>query len=760
MSILSEIKHIVQQVDRASSLAEAMHWLVQQMHKVLQTDACSIYLLNKKSEYVLVATKGLNDSMVRKVRFSSDRGLTGWVGRRGELLNVKNVTSHPDYLEWPGLGEQKYKAFLGVPIIYNRRSLGVLVIQQEANRLFDDAEEAFLITVAAQIANVLAHAESTGQLQEWLLSPEEQIELAPYFKGEAAVSGVAIGQSVVVFPLADLDAVPERRVTDINGEIKNFKAALELVKADIDQLKKRMEESLGEEELALFSVYWHILDYSGFAQEVINIIKQGIWAQSALCQVVKRYIRKFEAMDDEYLQERSTDIRDLGRRILAKLQTSRSYTREYPEQTILLGEEVTASMLAEVPEHRLAGIVSVRGSSNAHVAILARAMGVPTVMGVRDLPVNRLMNATIVVDGYYGQVYANPKAEILSEFQRLILEEQELDRQLECLHAELAETKDGHRVGLYVNIGLNVDASLSMRVGAEGVGLYRSEISFMQRDRFPSEEEQFIIYRQLLKAFAPRPVVMRTLDVGGDKPLPYFPIQEDNPFLGWRGIRLTLDHPEVFLVQLRAMLRANYQLNNLKILLPMITSLHEIDEARRLLDQAYREVVEQDGIVVEYPEIGAMIEVPCAVYLASELAKKVDFVSVGSNDLIQYMMAVDRTNARVASLYDALHPALLRALKFVVDAVHSEGKTVSICGEMASDPLAIIVLLGLEFDGLSINSASLPRVKWVIRNFEFAQTRQICKEVLGLSDAKMVRIYLRRVLEQAGLGGLIRAGKH
>jgi phosphotransferase system enzyme I (PtsP) len=308
-----------------------------------------------------------------------------------------------------------------------------------------------------------------------------------------------------------------------------------------------------------------------------------------------------------------------------------------------------------------------------------------------------------------------------------------------------------------VNTGLAMDSSLSMSVGAEGVGLYRSEIPFMSRDRFPSEDEQYIIYRQILKAFAPRSVTMRTLDIGGDKILPYFPITEDNPYLGWRGIRVTLDHPDVFLLQIRAMMRANQDLNNLRIMLPMVTTLGEIDEAYFLIDQAYEELLEE-GCQIVKPPIGVMIEVPAAVYQAREFAKRVDFLSVGSNDLTQYLLAVDRNNHRVANLYDSLHPAILRTLIRIVEGGHSAGVEVSICGELASDPLAAVVLLAMGFDTLSMNSFSLPRIKWVIRSFSLAHARKILAEIIEFDHAHEVRLYLQRALEDVGLGSLIRAG--
>ncbi len=510
----------------------------------------------------------------------------------------------------------------------------------------------------------------------------------------------------------------------------------------------------------MFEVYQQILDQSGLGEEVITEIKEGHWAQGALRRVIKRHVRQFETLEDPYLRERTTDIRDLGLRVLSHLQEQQQPIHEYPEATILIGEEVTAAALAEVPEGKLAGIVSVRGSSNSHVAILARALGVPAVMGVDGLAVANcpFENTEIIVDGYYGQVYISPSPDLRQEFQILADEERELDTNLAELHGLPAITPDGHMMALFVNTGLAADAGMSLSVGAEGVGLYRTEVPFMVRDRFPVEEEQRIIYRQLLNAFAPRPVIMRTLDIGSDKNLPYFPIIEDNPSLGWRGVRVTLDHPDVFLVQVRAMLKASMGLDNLRIMLPMVTTIKELEDSFEMIDKAYNELVEE-GLTITKPPLGVMIEVPSAVYQVRSIAKRVDFLSVGSNDLTQYILAVDRNNARVASLYDSLHPAVLSSLMQVVEGVRAEGKQVSICGEMANDPAAVILLLAMGFNALSMTSVALPRVKWVIRSITMRRAKELLDEVMVMEEPSIIRYHLEQALDQAGLGGLIRAGK-
>lgn len=760
--MLTVLRHIIQEVSSAEDFNEALEIMVKRIANALSTQACSIFLLDRHhGEYILAATQGLNKAAVGKVKVPINKGLIGLVGEREEPINIDDATKHPRFFHVAEVHEEPYRAFLGTPIIYHRQVLGVLIVQQEDPRRYDESEEAFLVTLATQLAAIIAHAEATGTLNTLLQSKSETPDhksSAYVYSGVPGAPGIGKGEGVVIFAPFELDTIPDREPEDIAAEIQLLDAAFTTVREDLRLLSERLYPSLPSEERALFDVYQRILDSSDLGKEVADEIKAGNWAPGALREVIDRHVRRLESLDNEYMRERADDIRDLGRRVLGCLQKSEKAQPHYHDRTILIGETLYPTHLAEVPEGCLAGIISANGSSNSHVAILARALKIPTVMGLHDTPLNDLQDQDIIVDGYYGQIYVNPDPALRAEFERLIQEEQKLDEELDQIRDLPAETKDGHRLSLMVNTGLGADISISLAAGAEGVGLYRTEIPFMIRDRFPSGEEQRIIYRQLLASFAPRPVIIRTLDVGGDKPLPYFPIKEDNPFLGWRGIRITLDHPEIFLSQARAMMRASEGLNNMRIMLPMITDVTEVDEALRLLRKAFTEV-RDEGYDIEMPQIGVMIEVPSAVYQARAIAKRVDFLSVGSNDLTQYILAVDRNNARVANLYDAMHPAVLRALIQVVENGHQEGKHVSICGEMAGDPAAVLLLLAIGFDSLSMNASSVGRVRWIVRHFTKKKAAKLLQEVLSMESAVMIRCHMELALERAGLGNLIRAGR-
>ncbi|WP_026287026.1 phosphoenolpyruvate--protein phosphotransferase [Gilvimarinus chinensis] len=748
--MLNSLRSIVQEVNSARDLHKALAIIVTRVKQAMHTQVCSVYLRDSAGDYVLMATEGLQQAAVGQVRLARGEGLVGRVVSREEPVNLEDAESHPSYQYFPETGEERYSSFLGVPIIHHRQVLGVLVVQQVERRRFDEGDEAFLVTMSAQLAGVIAHAEATGTMVA-IGNTAAQAK----FSGVSGAPGIAIGEAVVVAPLADLKSVPYRSCDDVDAEIEFFQRCLMAVREDIKGLGRQLEERLNREERALFDAYLAMLDDASLGGEVIAKIREGTCAPYAWSEVILEHENTFASMSDAYLRERATDVRDLGRRVLAYLQESNQQCQVYPDQTILIGDDLTASMLGEVPEHKLAGLISVQGSSNSHVAILARAMGIPTVMGAVDLPYTRMDGRPVIVDGYKGTVYSDPGPQLTKHYSAIAREEEELVKGLEALKDLPCETLDKYRLPLWVNTGLMTDVVRSLERGAEGVGLYRTEVPFLLRDRFPSEEEQRIIYREQLEAFAPHTVTMRTLDIGGDKALPYFPIEEANPFLGWRGIRVTLDHPEIFLAQIRAMIKASSGLDNLRILLPMISGVQELEEAKTLIYRAYHELLEED-YDVKLPPLGVMIEVPAAVYQARELAARVDFLSVGSNDLTQYLLAVDRNNARVADLYQAFHPAVLRALQQVVQDGHSQGVSVGICGELAGDPGAAIILLAMGYDVLSMNATNLPKVKSVIRALNLPQAEALLDDVMGLSDAADVRARIDQTLQEAGVTRVVR----
>lgn len=755
--MLERLRSIVQKVNAAKDLQSALNIIVSKVREALDTQVCSVFLLDKDiNAHVLMASEGLKKEAVGRVSLGIDEGLVGLVAKHAEPLNLQDPSLHPNFHYLEDTGEELFHSFLGVPITHHRSVLGVLVVQHEERRCFDESEEAFLITLSAQLAGVIAHAEATGAIEG--ISPSGHKTSDTIFPGISGASGVAIGQVVVLFPHADLNQIPQRRTQNIDQEIEFFNSCLELVRQDMRNLHSKLAGQVAEEERQLFDVYVRMLDDDALGNEVVQRIKMGSWAQGALAYVANEHVKKFEAINDPYLSERAIDIKDLCARVLFYLQDKVSVETEYYENTILLSEEITPSMLAEVPKEKLKGLISVKGAGNSHVAILARTMGIPTVMGTVDLPYTQLHGREVILDGYKGEVITNPSEQMRSRFFETIREQDQLTKGLEGLKDLPCETADHHRVNLWVNTGLMSDVMHSLDQGAEGIGLFRTEIPFLLREQFPSEQEQYAIYREQLEAFSPKVVTMRTLDIGGDKSLPYFPIEEANPFLGWRGIRVTLDHPEIFTAQIRAMLRASVELENLQIMLPMISNVNEVTSAMQLIKKSYRELL-QEGMKVKFPPVGVMIELPAAVYQTRALAKMVDFISVGSNDLTQYLLAVDRNNARVANLYSSFHPAVLSALQQVVTGTQAEGKPVSICGEMAGDPGAAVLLMAMGFDILSMNASTLLKVKSVLRSISLEVAQDLLVQVMALDDAQMIRSAVDMALYNAGVDRLLRSSR-
>ena len=746
--MLSSLRTIVQEVNSARSLSEVLSIIVKEVRDAMSAGVCSVYLFDEADQnYVLMATEGLRQESIGKVRMAMREGLVGLVAAKEEPLNLQDADQHPNFAYFEETGEAPFHSFLGVPIIHHRKVLGVLVLQQETRRRFASEEEAFVVTVCAQLSGAIAHAEATGALRQ-LASAGRGKSKEAVFPGIPSSSGVGIGRVVLVTSSSDLKMVPERLTDNPGAEVKLFREALKATKRDMRNLGNGLSGKLSAEEFALFEVYIRLLDDRVLINEVISAIKLGQAAPSAWSTVILKHVRTFQKMDDPYLRERAADVNDLGVRVLEYLQAKDKDRAPMPRRIVLVGEDLSATALADIPVHRLVGIISLKGSSNSHMAIVGRALGIPTVMGAINLPWVELEGQELIVDGSTGDVISRATRSVRRHYVQRQREEKLFNKDLEKLRDIPCHTPDGIRFSLWVNTGLRQDTARSLKSGAEAVGLFRTEIPFLMRTSFPTEDEQIEIYREQLSDFAPRPVTMRTLDIGGDKDLPYFPIEEENPFLGWRGIRISLDHPEIFLVQIRAMLRASEGINNLRIMLPMISNVPELDRALQLIERAYQELTQEEGYTIKRPLIGAMIEVPAAVYQVKEIGRRVDFMSVGTNDLTQYLLAVDRNNPRVADLYHTLHPSVLRALKQIYDQASSVNCQLSICGEMAGDPLSTVILLGLGYETFSMSASSLLRVKSILLNVSRKDAKLLSKKALKMSSSKEIITFLAQSLNQ------------
>ncbi|AOM42292.1 phosphoenolpyruvate--protein phosphotransferase [Xenorhabdus hominickii] len=747
--MLMRLREIVEKVAMAASLSEALELLVNETCLAMDTDVCSIYLADHQRQcYYLMATRGLNKPKGRAISLAFDEGVVGEVGRLSELINLADVRDHPSFKYIPQVKEESLRAFLGVPIVYRRQLQGILIVQQRERRLFNESEESFMVTLAMQLAVILAQAQTKGIFGQYR---QTRIKALPISNGIVMAQGWQDRSQ----PL--LEQVSEASTLDYQAERSRLTQALEQATAECRRISKRFTASSQKESAAIFDLYSHLLNDPQLKQDLFYSVDNGFVAEWAIKTVIEKYAAQFASLQDPYMRERASDLRALGQRVLFHLSDSFTDAAQWPERFILVSDELSANLLAEIPQEQLVGVIVRDGATHSHSAILVRAMGIPAIMGA-DIQPELLHNRTLILDGYRGEIFIEPEPLIVKEYQQIIEEEQVLSKLAECEQQQKAELKNGERVRVQLNAGLSLKDEQQIADSIDGVGLYRTEIPFMLHSGFPSEDEQKNRYQEILSLFPDKPVVLRTLDIGADKQLPYMPISEDNPCLGWRGIRITLDQPEIFLIQLRAMLKANALTGNLKILLPMVTSIEEIDEALKLIDRAKAEVEQAIDSSVIMPKIGVMIEVPSTIFLLPQLKKRVDFVSIGTNDLTQYLLAVDRNNTHVASLYDNLHPAVIRALKLIFDECQRLDLPISICGEMAGLPLGALILLGLGYRYLSMSGRSVPRIKYLLRNLDVNDLDYLIEEVLQAETSQQIKILSSEFMETNGLGGLIRGG--
>ena len=755
---LDTLRRIVQEINASVSLHDSLDIMVNHVAEAMHVDVCSIYLLDERNKrYVLMASKGLKPEAVGHVSLSVGEGLVGLVGNREEIVNLDNAPKHERFAYLPETGEELFNSFLGVPVMYRRKVMGVLVVQNKEPQDFSEAAESFLVTLCAQLSGVIAHAHAVGNID--VFRKPNSGSAYKTFQGVSGAGGIALGRAIVLYPPADLTAIPDREAEDISDELALLDQAIASVRKEIQSLDEKMQDSLMSEERALFSVFLRMLDENALPSEIKDHIRTGSWAQGAVRKVIDKHVALFAQMEDDYLRERVSDLKDLGRRILACLQEADSSHRELSPDSILIGEEISTAALVELPVDNIAAIVTSEGAANSHMVIVARALGIPTVVGVTELPINTLDDIEMIVDAYQGRVFVNPPRRLRQRYKEVQKEEEQIAKDLKQYETRDAITPDGVEIPLFVNTGLMIDVVRGVQRGAKGVGLYRSEIPFMLRDRFPGEEEQRAIYRQQLSHFANKPVIMRTLDIGADKDLPYFSIEEENSALGWRGLRFTLDHPEIFSAQIRAMLKASIGLNNLHILLPMVTSVSEVEEVLYLLERDWIAVQEEEQVKITKPKIGIMVEVPSVLFQIDEFAELVDFFSVGSNDLTQYLLAVDRNNPHVANVYSHFHPSVLRALQNLVQACHQQQKPISVCGEMAGDPLTAILLMAMGFNTLSMSSSNILRVRKAICHVPMADAKQLLDNVLQMNNSLVIKSWLEHYFKTHGLADMVKSNR-
>ena len=705
---------------------ERLDRIVRQIAGNMVAEVCSVYVLRADGVLELYATEGLKKEAVHLSQLKMGQGLVGTIAASAQPLNLSDAQSHPAFRYLPETGEEIYHSFLGVPILRTGRSLGVLVVQNKASRTYREEELEALETTAMVLAEMIA----TGELKK-ITKPGLELDLtrSVTIDGDTYNEGIGLGYVVLHEPRI---VVTNLLNEDSEKEIRRLGEALGSLRISIDDLLSQRDVSMEGEHREVLETYRMFAHDQGWVRKLEEAIRNGLTAEAAVEKVQSDTKARMIRMTDPYLRERMHDFEDLANRLLRQLTgyTGRTPGDGFPSDAIILARAMGAAELLDYPRANVRGLVLEEGAVTSHVVIVARAMGIPVIgqaAGVVALAEN---GDAVIIDGDGGHVHLRPMPEHQRSYEEKVRFRARRQEQFRALRSVESRTRDGQRVSLMMNAGLLVDLPQLSDSGAEGIGLFRTELQFMIASNMPKAEEQELFYRNVLKQAAGRVVTFRTLDIGGDKVVPYFRgHEEENPALGWRAIRLSLDRPGLLRTQLRAMLKAAAGIE-LKLMVPMVTEVSEIAAVRELLQKEVQHLSRFGHGLPRKLQFGAMLEVPALLWQLDELMSAVDFVSVGSNDLFQFSMAVDRGNARVSDRFDPLGKPFLRILRDIVRAGERNNTPVTLCGELAGKPISAMALLGIGFRSVSMSPASIGPVKAMLLGLEVETLAKVMNEAL------------------------------
>jgi phosphotransferase system enzyme I (PtsP) len=670
-------------------------------------EVCSVYVLRVDGTLELYATEGLNKAAVHQTVLRPDEGLVGLVASEANPINLSEAQNHPAFSYRPETGEEIYHAFLGVPVLRAGNTLGVLVVQNRARRTYTEEEEEALQTTAMVLAEMIA----SGELSAIAKPGAEPAARRPlHLAGTALNEGIALGHVVLHEPRV---VITNFIADDVPKELKRLEAAVETMRSDLDVLLERGEVVEGGEHRDVLEAYRMFAYDRGWVHRLEEAVATGLTAEAAVERVQSDTRARMLRATDPYLRERLHDLDELANRLMHQL-LGKDYAPardRLPENAVLVARSMGPAALLEYDRKRLRGLVLEEGGPNSHVAIVARALGIAAVGEIANATGVADPGDAIIVDGATGDVHLRPSSDMEAAYVERVRLRARRQLQYLALRDRPCMTRDGEKIELMINAGLAVDLPHIDETGAAGIGLFRTELQFMVAATFPRTAEQFSLYRAVLDAAGDKPVTFRTLDIGGDKVLPYMRnVEEENPALGWRAIRLGLDRPGLLRSQVRALLRAAGG-RDLKIMFPMIATVEEFDEAKSLVERELTHLRRHSHKLPERVEVGTMLEVPSLLYQLDELLDRVDFLSVGSNDLVQFFYAADRGNSRVADRFDAISTPVLRALKSIVDKGRAYAKPVTLCGELASKPLGALALVAIGYRSFSLSPSAVGPVK-------------------------------------------------
>lgn len=743
--ILLSLRQITEEVAVQDSLESAVSLLVERIRKTTGADCCSLYLIDPFKRFlILTATVGLSKNAVGKASLKLGEGLVGYVGLTQKLVNLADARAHPSFKYLPDVGEDEFLSFLGVPVNHQGELLGVMVIQCKDRRQFGELEESFMVTLSAQIASIIA---ANNYLKA---SAEAEVKC---FHGELGTGGIAIARALVWQPEISIEDVQLLHTDDPQMQLELFHQSLFQLQTEMDLTALDMREKAHTQAASGYiSGYGSLLDDTEYQDEIDQEISgEGYTAVSAIKSVTGRRMEEARKAGNH---DRYFDWRDVGQMLIARLLHTSAKYLDIRDNVVLVVNSLPAALVVELPRDKIVGFVCIDSSVSSHTSVLARDLGIPSVSGI-NVDLNEVNGRNIVVNGQKKEVLVDPPRSIVEEYRQLESQSRAQEGLFAAEKFEKGETQDHVRIKIKLNAGLSHDDREDIAAQTDGIGLYRTEIAFMLTSALPNEQTQTDWYAALLKQFRHHKVTMRTLDVGGDKYLTYMPVTESNPSLGWRGVRITIDQPQILRTQLRAMLRAQQLYGNLAIMIPMVSSMEEVQTVKKILLEVTAEVEEQTGKPVPKPDFGIMLEVPSVAYLMEDFAKEADFFSIGSNDLVQYLLAVDKSNPKVSRFYDHFHPAVLRCLKLLHDKAEECNRPIEVCGEAAGNPLGALLLLSLGYTALSMNYSGISRIKYIVRRVNTAELKEVAAQALKLSSSSAIRSLYVDYARKRGLGSII-----
>jgi phosphotransferase system enzyme I (PtsP) len=712
-------------------------------------EVCSVYVLRVDGTLELYATEGLNPQAVHQTVLRSDEGLVGLVSSEANPINLSEAQNHPAFSYRPETGEEIYHSFLGVPILRAGNTLGVLVVQNRARRTYSEEEEEALQTTAMVLAEMIASGELSALARPG--APEPAARRPVLRSGVALNDGIALGHAVLHEPRV---VITNFIADDVPKELKRLEAAVETLRSDLDVLLERGEVADGGEHRDVLEAYRMFAYDRGWQHRLTEAVMTGLTAEAAVERVQSDTRARMLRVTDPYLRERLHDLDELANRLMHQLlgQDYAPARDRLPENAVLIARSMGPAALLDYDRKRLRGLVLEEGGPNSHVAIVARALGIPTVGEIANATGLVDPGDAIIVDGSSGDVHIRPSPDMEAAYVERVRLRARRQLQYLALRDKPCVTKDGVKIDLMINAGLAVDLPHIEETGASGIGLFRTELQFMVAATFPRTAEQFSLYRSVLDAAGEKPVTFRTLDIGGDKVLPYMRNEEEeNPALGWRAIRLGLDRPGLLRSQVRALLRAAGG-RSLKLMFPMVASVEEFDEAKSLVERELTHLRRHGHKLPEQVEIGTMVEVPSLLYQLDELLERVDFLSVGSNDLLQFFYAADRGNKRVAERFDALSAPILRALRHIADKGATHGKPVTLCGELASKPIGALALVAIGYRSLSLAPSAVGPVKAMLLELDVGKAQKLLGPLIDRpAGTEPIRERLKAFAAEQGL---------